>query len=104
MNPIDYRALAQMLMGQMARPVADDPMSRRDAVNHLMGLEGAGGPRAGGGTVRAYHGTKAPPFEWFDLNKASDPGERGVFFTPNYQAASRYAQIGEPSREECGLR
>lgn len=51
MNPIDYAAMAQKLM-QGPQRVADDPFSRRDAVNPLMGLEGAGGPRGGGGYPR----------------------------------------------------
>lgn len=51
MGPIDYGQLAQRLMSG-AQLVADDPFSRRDAVNPLMGLEGAGGPRQGGWSAR----------------------------------------------------
>lgn len=48
MGPMDYNALALLMQQSMVQNVADDPMSRRDAVNPQMGLEGAGGPRQGG--------------------------------------------------------
>jgi hypothetical protein len=49
---MDYKMLAMLMQGASPmQQVADDPFSRRDAVNPIMGLEGAGGPRAGG---RAY--------------------------------------------------
>jgi hypothetical protein len=89
MNPIDYGAMTRMLMSQMVQPIADDPFSRRDTVNPLMGLEGAGGPRAGGGRMRRlYHGTESEaPFKQFDLGRAR---EGAVFMTPHKAVAENY--------------
>jgi hypothetical protein len=51
MGPIDYKQLAQMLMGG-AQQAGWNPFSRRGTVNPQMGTEGAGGPRQGGGGGR----------------------------------------------------
>jgi hypothetical protein len=70
----DYNA-AMGLLSSLVKPVADDPFSRRDAVNPLMGLEGAGGPRQGGGggrTIVTDKGEKIRLTEeprWNDFHK-----------------------------------
>jgi spermidine/putrescine-binding protein len=89
---LDY---AQMLLGSgLLNQIKMDPYKK--GISPMQTLEQGAAPYRGGGTVRAYHGTKAPQFERFDLSKARDPGERGVFFTPDKAAAESYGKVGKP--------
>jgi hypothetical protein len=85
---LDYSKMVAQL-GLLAN-VADDPFSRRDAVNPIMGLEGAGGPRGGGAprlsvAMKRADGSVVPgkPGQTHgDLYEAAGPRAQSGFVTP----------------------
>jgi hypothetical protein len=91
MGPISYPEMAGLL-----QQIAMDPRTKR-GMGYPSPTEGAI-PYAGGGgrTIRAYHGTMTrEPFSKFDLDKATNPKERGLFMTPSKAVAERYNQSGK---------
>ena len=89
MSPVNYNALAQMLLGSspVQQAASAIPYTKRDP--SMMGATEGAMPRVGGGTVRAYHGTTSQPFERFN------PG-KDVYMTPDKSVAQRYT--GRPGQ------
>lgn len=68
----DYNALMNMLrVGSDTQPqeVAWNPFARRTAVDPLLGTEGAGGPRQGGGGARTVPAPKMRDYNLDELAK-----------------------------------
>lgn len=89
MGPLDYKALAQMLM-QSPQLVAENPFARRNATNPMFGSEGMMRPYGGGTVYRGVAGgVGRDAARTSPGNPMGDMG-RGTYATPNRSIAESY--------------